>query len=140
MGFKTQDSSDEAMAEINVTPLVDVMLVLLIIFMVTVPVMKQAVGLDLPKANSQAPASDLPSLRLNIEADGAYALDGHPLPYDGLQRRFLQSAQANPQPQLLIQADRMARYDAVAQALAAAQRAGLKKVGFVTEKTKENRP
>ena len=137
MGFQNHDQADEAMSEINMTPLVDVMLVLLIIFMVTLPVMRQAVQVELPRANSQPLPVKTPVLRLEVSAQGGYHLEGVPVPQGELARRLAEVAAREPQPRLLIEGDRMARYEGVAQALSAAQRAGLKQVGFVTEKSKE---
>ncbi|MEY2622136.1 MAG: hypothetical protein RIT26_1956 [Pseudomonadota bacterium] len=137
MGFQTHEQADEAMSEINMTPLVDVMLVLLIIFMVTLPVMRQVVQVELPRANAQPLPVKTPLVRLEVTAQGGYHLDGAPLPPGDLARRLAEVAAREPQPRLLIEGDRMARYEGVAQALSAAQRVGLKQVGFVTEKSKE---
>ena len=132
-----KENDEEAMSEINVTPLVDVMLVLLIIFMITVPVMKQAVQVQLPQASSQ-PLDPKPlAVRLTIDAQGHYVLDQARVSLEDLRQRLAQLAAREPQPALHIWADRQARYDAVAQGLSAAQRAGLQKVGFVTEQPKE---
>ena len=140
MAFKAADQQDEAMSEINMTPLVDVMLVLLIIFMVTVPVMRQAVHVELPRTQGQ-PADLKPvSVRLSIMADGVYDLDGTRLSGTDLSARLTSLAARDPQPQLMIEGDRQARYEWVARALSLAQGAGLKKVGFVTEKSKETAP
>jgi biopolymer transport protein ExbD len=138
MAFGPTENDEEVMSEINVTPLVDVMLVLLIIFMITVPVMKQAVQIQLPQAASQ-PLDPKPQiLRLMVDAQGQYFLDNTRLSLDELRQRLGPLAAREPQPALHIWADRQARYDAVAQGLAAAQRAGLQKVGFVTEPPKES--
>ncbi len=137
MAFRSTEHDDEVMSEINVTPLVDVMLVLLIIFMITVPVMKQAVQVQLPQAASQPLDPKPQAVRLTIDAQGRYALDQARLGLDDLRLQLSQLAAREPQPALHIWADRQARYDAVAQGLAAAQRAGLQKVGFVTDPTKE---
>lgn len=136
MAFQRHDEADEAMSEINVTPLVDVMLVLLIIFMITVPIMKQAVQVELPRASSQ-PLDPKPlALRLVIDAQGQYRLDQVPLSIDDLASRLTQRIASDPQLALHIWADRQVSYDAVAQALSAAQRAGVQKIGFVTDLAK----
>ncbi len=137
MAFQTQDQSEELMSEINMTPLVDVMLVLLIIFMVTVPLMRQSVLVELPRANSQAIDPKPLTLRLSVSAQGGYDLDGLRLSASELEAQLVRIAARDPQTRLLIEGDRMARYESVAQALAAAHRSGLKQVGFVTEKIKE---
>jgi biopolymer transport protein ExbD len=133
MAFRPYDD-DEVMSEINVTPLVDVMLVLLIIFMITVPVMKQAVQIQLPQAASQPLDPKPQAVRLMVDAQGHYFLDNARVSADELRLRLSQMAARDPQPALHI----WARYDAVAQGLSAAQRAGLQKVGFVTDQPKES--
>ncbi len=136
MGFESHEEADEVMSEINVTPLVDVMLVLLIIFMITMPVMKQAVQLQLPQAASQ-PLDPKPVVfRLLVDAQGRYVLDQSPLSLTDLRDKLAQLAARDPQAALHIWADRQAQYDAVAQAMSAAQMAGVQKIGFVTDKPK----
>lgn len=120
------------MSEINMTPLVDVMLVLLIIFMVTMPVLTQAVKVDLPQADSQPVDLEPARVEVGVQADGSYLWDGAPLDFSALEARLSAAAAQQPQPELHISADRAVVYDKVAQLLAAAQRAGLAKVGFVT--------
>jgi len=133
MAFGTQDEMDDVMNEINMTPLVDVMLVLLIIFMITVPVMKHAVNVDLPKASSAPQDAKPASIRLSVDAQGQYFWNEQPLAEADMPARLKAEAARDPQPELHIRGDKEARYDRVAQALAAAQRAGLHKIGFVTE-------
>jgi biopolymer transport protein ExbD len=138
MGFQTQEQAEEVMSEINMTPLVDVMLVLLIIFMVTMPVMRQAVQVELPRANSQPLQSTSKAVRLSVLAEGGYDLDGKRLAGAELAAHLTQVLARDPHSQLLIEGDRMARYDLVAQALSTAHRVGFRQVGFVTEQTREN--
>ncbi|MDH5709036.1 MAG: biopolymer transporter ExbD [Hylemonella sp.] len=136
MSFGIQDRSDdgdEVMNEINMTPLVDVMLVLLIIFIITVPVMKHALNVQLPQASSQPEQLRPDSLRLSVDAAGDYFLDGRPLAEPELARQLQAQAARKPQPVLHIHGDKGVRYERVAQALAAAQQAGLRQIGFVTE-------
>ena len=133
MAFGTQDDTDEVMNEINMTPLVDVMLVLLIIFMVTIPVMQHAVKVDLPRASNVAPVTPAEVLRLAVDAQGRYFLNEAPLEDARLAERLQAAAGREPQPELHIQGDRNVRYERVAQAMAAAQRAGLRKIAFVTD-------
>ena len=136
MAFGTQDETDEVMNEINMTPLVDVMLVLLIVFMITVPVMKDAVNVQLPRATSTPVQAQPDAIRLSVDAQGRYFWNDQPLADDQLEARLAAAAAAQPQPELHLRGDREARYEKVAQALAAAQRAGLHKIGFVTEPAK----
>ncbi len=133
MAFGTQDDTDDVMNEINMTPLVDVMLVLLIIFIITIPVMKHSVNIDLPRASSEVQQIKPETVRLSIDAQGRYFLDEAPVADDELRPRLLIAAAQNPQPNLHIRGDKAVRYERVAQAMAAAQQAGLRKIGFVTE-------
>ena len=133
MAFGTQDDTDEVMNEINMTPLVDVMLVLLIIFIITVPVMKHAVSVDLPSAVNQPERIKPETLRLSVAADGSYFLNGDPVNDSELERRLQAEGAKDPQPDLHNTGDQAVRYERVAQAMPAAQRAGVRKIGFVTE-------
>jgi biopolymer transport protein ExbD len=121
------------MSEINMVPFIDVMLVLLIIFIITVPVMKHAVNVQLPRAANEKEVMKPQTLRLTVQADGSYWLDEQKLADDQLGARLQAAAARQPQPDLHIRGDRDVRYERVAQAMAAAQQAGLSKIGFVTE-------
>ena len=125
--------SNEVMSEINMTPLVDVMLVLLIIFIITVPVMKHTVNIDLPRATNQAQNSKPETIHLSVDAAGAYYWNASPLTEADLVLQLQAAAGKQPQPELHIRGDKAVRYERVALAMAAAQRAGLRKIGFVTE-------
>ena len=133
MAFGTQDDADEVMNEINMTPLVDVMLVLLIIFIITVPVMKHAVNVDLPRAVNQPEVIKPETVRLSVAADGGYFWNGEPIDDSTLEGRLQAEGAKDPQPDLHINGDKAVRYERVAQAMAAAQRAGVRKIGFITE-------
>ena len=133
MAFGTQDSDDEVMNEINMTPLVDVMLVLLIIFMVTIPVMQHSVNVELPRASNTAPVTRAEVLRLTVDAQGRYTLGEAALDDAALAERLKAAAAVDPQPELHIRGDRNVRYERVAQAMAAAQQSGLRKIAFITE-------
>ena len=133
MAFGTQDETDEVMNEINMTPLVDVMLVLLIIFIITVPVMKHAVNVELPRASS-APSDPKPqTVRLSVDAAGAYYWNDVRVDDAQLPGLLQVAARTQPPAQLQIRADKAVRYERVAQALAAAQQAGIRTIGFITE-------
>lgn len=136
MAFGTQDSADEVMNEINMTPLVDVMLVLLIIFIITVPVMKHAVPVDLPRAANQEEIVKPETIRLSVTADGVYHWNETTLSDEELEPLLRAEAIKEPQPDLHIRGDKDVRYERVAQAMAAAQRAGVRKIGFVTDPAK----
>ena len=133
MAFGTQDDTDEVMSKINMTPLVDVMLVLLIIFIITVPVMKHAVNIDLPRANNQAENARPETIRVSVDASGAYFWNESAITDDRLVAQLTSSAARQPQPELHIRGDRQVRYERVAQVMAAAQRSGIRKIGFITE-------
>ncbi|MDF1483850.1 biopolymer transporter ExbD [Ramlibacter sp. H39-3-26] len=137
MAFGTQEDSDEVMNEINMTPLVDVMLVLLIIFIITVPVMKHAVNVDLPRATNKPEDVKPETVRLSVAADGTYYWNETRIDSDAQLETLLRAEAAkNPQPDLHIRGDKEVRYERVAQAMSAAQMAGLRKIGFVTDPQK----
>jgi biopolymer transport protein ExbD len=133
MAFGTQDETDDVMNEINMTPLVDVMLVLLIIFIITVPVMKHAVNIDLPRASSSPQDAKPQTVRLSVDAQGAYYWNETRIDDKDLPTMLKAEAAKEPQPELHIRGDKAVRYERVAQAMSAAQQAGLRKIGFVTE-------
>ena len=133
MAFGTQDDTDEVMNEINMTPLVDVMLVLLIIFIITVPVMKHSVNVDLPQATSAPQDTKPDTIRLSVDEKGDYFWNEQQVSEEELLPRLQAEARREPQPELHLRGDKDARYERVAQALAAAQRSGLRKIGFITE-------
>jgi biopolymer transport protein ExbD len=133
MAFGTQDETDEVMNEINMTPLVDVMLVLLIIFIITVPVMKHSVNIDLPRATNQPQDAKPETIRLSVDADGSYYWNEAKVDDATMARQLKEAAGLTPQPELHIRGDKAVRYERVAQAMAAAQQAGLRKIGFITE-------
>src|SRR5574337_525060 len=133
MAFGTQDDADEGMNEINMTPLVDVMLVLLIIFIITVPVMKHAVPVDLPRASNEREVVKPETIRLSVTADGKYHWNESSISDAELEPRLQAEARKDPQPDLHIRGDKDVRYERVAQAMSAAQRAGVRKIGFVTD-------
>ena len=136
MAFGTQDEADDVMNEINMTPLVDVMLVLLIIFIITVPVMKHAVNIDLPRETTQREETKPETISLSVDADGSYYWNQEKIDDATLESR-LAAAGAEPQPpELHIRADKDVRYERVAGAMAAATRAGVHKIGFINDPTK----
>ena len=133
MAFGAQDDSDEVMNEINMTPLVDVMLVLLIIFIITIPVMKHSVNVDLPRASNQPENIKPETVNLSIDAQGQYHWNAQPITDEALLEQLQAEGAKDPQPDLHIRGDKNVRYERVAQAMAAAQRAGIRKIGFVTD-------
>lgn len=134
MAFHVQARSgrNQPQAEINMIPLIDVMLVLLIIFMVTAPLLTHGVKVDLPKASSQAADTPPKTIQASIRADGSLFWDKQPLAWDGLAERLAAEATADPQPELHIRADSAVPYGRVAELMSAASKAGLTKIGFIT--------
>jgi len=135
MAIGTQEDSDAMLGEINMIPFIDVMLVLLIIFIITVPVIKHAVNIDLPRASNEKVQDKPENIRLAIDADGAYFWNEQRVSDADLDNRLRAAAGQTPQPELHIRGDKAVRYERVALAMAAAQRAGVRKIGFITEPT-----
>ncbi len=136
MSFGAADKDDEVMSEINVTPLVDVMLVLLIIFIITIPVINHAVKLDLPRAASQPNDAKPPHIDVSIDSSGTVSWNGATVDEQALQSNIAAAATQAPQPELHLRADRKTPYENVAQLMAAAQSGGINKIGFITEPAK----
>jgi biopolymer transport protein ExbD len=127
-------SIDESlMGEINMTPLVDVMLVLLIVFMVTVPALMHSVPLELPKANSKPANIQSTPITVSVDQNSQVFWNQSPVSAEQLEVRMQQMAQAAEQPLLQIQADRRTPYEVVMRILAASHRAGLTKIGFLSD-------
>jgi biopolymer transport protein ExbD len=133
MAIGTQDDSDQMLSEINMIPFIDVMLVLLIIFIITVPVIKHSVNIDLPRASNQKALDKPDNVRLSVDADGVYFWNEARVEDADFQQRLNTVAAQDPQPELHIRGDKAVRYERVALAMAAAQRAGVRKIGFITE-------
>lgn len=126
-----EGSSGQPMAEINTTPLVDVMLVLLVIFIITAPLFQQAVPIDLPQVSATKLEDKPEVIQLAVDAEGSVFWNGEALQRDALEPRL--AAASARQPELHLRADRAVRYERVADVMAAAQRAGVVKIAFVTE-------
>jgi len=135
MAIGTQADNDEVMSEINMIPFIDVMLVLLIIFIITVPVIKHAVNIELPQASMEKVLDKPENIRLSVDADGVYFWNDQRVDDADFANRLTAAATQEPQPELHIRGDKAVRYERVAQAMAAAQRSGVRKIGFITEPT-----
>lgn len=140
MAFGSMNSGeDRPMSDINVTPLVDVMLVLLIVFMITMPVLTHSIPLELPTASDQADKQvqqPKDPLRLNIDADGSYYVGGDSatkVDIEEVESRLKDAKAQNENVIVAIAADKTVEYDYVNKALEAARQAGISKIGFVTE-------
>ena len=127
------DEDDGLMNEINMTPLVDVMLVLLIVFMVTIPAIRHAVKIDLPHASSQKEDTKPAQVNVSVQADGTVLWDEQKVDDAALREKIATAAKMTPQPELHLNADRKVPYEAVAEVMSAAQAGGLTKMGFVTQ-------
>lgn len=126
-------SHSAPMSEINTTPLVDVMLVLLVIFIITAPLLTHAVKIDLPQASSQ-PLPEKPEvISVSIDASGKMYWNDVPMVQGELKFKLQQIANQKPQPELNIRADKETRYQILAEVMADAQNAGITKLGFVSE-------
>ena len=138
MAFGSFDrkSGSQPMAEINMVPLIDVALVLLVIFIVTAPLMTHAVKLDLPKATSNADIQKPEKVEFAIDASGGLFWNGERLSREEAQARFSEAGQKRPQPEVYLRADQNVPYRYVAEMLADASKAGLSKVAFVSEPTR----
>ncbi|MDR1424160.1 MAG: biopolymer transporter ExbD [Azoarcus sp.] len=132
MAFHPQNSQRSVMAEINMIPFIDVMLVLLIIFIIAAPLLTHAVKVDLPRADS-VPASMKPdTIQLGIKADGVLLWNGEAITETEMAARMRTAAALTPPPELHIQADAATPYEALARVMASASRLGLEKIGFVS--------
>jgi biopolymer transport protein ExbD len=135
MGMSIQGGEDESMmAEINTTPLVDVMLVLLIIFLITIPVITKTVSLELPKAANIPTDTKPENVTIAIDANGKTYWNQLFMPTNPLLlERLKQVAVKVPQPEVHVRADKEVRYEFVGRVVVLCQRAGIQKVGFITE-------
>ncbi|MGF6969135.1 biopolymer transport protein ExbD [Paraburkholderia sp. WC7.3g] len=121
------------MAEINMTPLIDVMLVLLVIFIITAPLFSHAIRLDLPKV-AAAPSRQTPqTISLSIDGAGRLYWNGKPITLAQMRAQFAEAGKQADQPDIQLRAERSTRYEVIAQVMGAAQQAGLERIGFVTD-------
>ena len=132
MAFST-DSDGGPMASINVTPLVDVMLVLLIIFMITAPLMSHKVKVELPRAdlNVIEEAPEIPPITVTVTQDGNLFWNDQPVTPELLESRLSVEAQKTPQPSLQVRGDQTTKYRVVSEVVKIAQSQGMRKVGFI---------
>ena len=134
MAMSVGSASGAPMCDINTTPLIDVMLVLLVTLIVTLPIMTHAVKLDMPNMNNPPPPPPVQPevIELEIDFDGTVVWNGTPVTgMDQLESFFHASTSKDPQPEIHLRPDRRAKYEIVAKVLAAAQRNHMKKMGFV---------
>jgi biopolymer transport protein ExbD len=131
-GF-SKASSSAPMAEINMVPLIDVMLVLLVIFIITAPLLTHAVKVELPRASSTPNITQPENVQLAVKANGEIYWNGQPIAAADLPERMLAAARLDPQPEVHLRADRTTEYEKVARVMSMAAKAGLTRIGFVTE-------
>ena len=134
MNIATDGDEDEVMSAINTTPLVDVMLVLLIIFLLTIPVAIQTVPVELPKASSELNQTQPENITLAVDKDGKYYWNATRVESrEEMLERLIEIAKAEPQPEIQVRGDLSVRFEAVGRLILDIQRAGVQKVGFITE-------
>ena len=132
LGRFDTSSRDKPMSEINMTPLVDVMLVLVAILIITAPLLASRIALDLPKAEGATQAQpQVEALRIALQADGALYLDDQPVTREALAQRLQQTAQVRPETEVQLRADASVPYGQVVQEMGLAKQAGLGRIGFV---------
>ena len=134
MSFLPAQDDDEVMTEINMTPLIDVMLVLLVVFILAVPAIHSAIPLVLPRASSAAPQQPAEPVRLDIDAQGRTYWNGTAVEEDALKAQAQQAAMLDPQPVVRLSGDRAVAYERVLQTLSTLQGSGLTKVNFIAQK------
>lgn len=127
------DTDDDFNPEINTTPLVDVMLVLLIIFIITIPVMNHSVKIDLPRATNQRDEIKPENINLSIDAQGLMYWNTEIIDAAQMNARIAEASKKLPQPELHIRAERTTQYEKIVEIMAAAQSGGLSKIGFITD-------
>ncbi|PUE15720.1 MULTISPECIES: biopolymer transporter ExbD [unclassified Limnohabitans] len=132
-GRLSAHKADQPMSEINVTPLVDVMLVLLVIFIVTAPLMSSAIRLDLPSSEAGEPGAAPQSMALVVNAQGVMFMNDQVITADALRLKLRAAAQRNPLTELELRADASVPYGRVVEAMGLAQKAGLSRIGFVAQ-------
>ena len=133
-----QQGSHAPMSEINTTPLVDVMLVLLIIFIITAPLLTHTIRVDLPTAGSTVSSEKPDIITLSLNNEGRLFWNDAPVDEDSLSQRLTEAGGRKPQPELHLRADRDTRYQKIAEIMVTAQKAGIQKLGFVSQP--ENSP
>ncbi len=136
-GSMNHNGRQAPMNEINVVPLVDVMLVLLIIFIITAPLLTHSVKIDLPKASSEPNITQTERVELAIREDGSLFWNGNPVVFEQLAQRFAATVATAPESELHIKADKLAHYEQVARVMSTAAKAGLTRIGFITDPSEQ---
>ena len=132
MAFSTQSDSAAVLSEINITPLVDVMLVLMVVFLLTAPLMTNAVKINLPKTATTAPSDAPKAVTVSVDDKGEVFIDKRAVGIDALEPELKRLVTANPDVALSLQADETVPYKAVAKAMAVISRSGVSKLSVLT--------
>ena len=133
MAFQLGDDDSQSMNEMNLIPLIDIMLVLMIIFLLTATVLNPTVPLDLPKTSAELNQAPPEAIQISIDKDAGLFWDDEPLSMEELAARLQAQSASGKDPSIQLRADKEGKYDTVAQVLAAASQAGLSKIAFVNE-------
>lgn len=133
MAFQLGDDEVQGINEMNLIPLIDIMLVLMIIFLVTATVLNPTVPLNLPKTSAQVNEAPPEVLQISIDKDAGIFWENQPISLEELHKRFAEQASAGKNPSIQLRADKESKYDTVAQVLATASESGLTKIAFVSE-------
>lgn len=134
MAFGSFDNkaTSHTVSEINMVPLIDVMLVLLVIFIITAPLLSHSIKINVPQASAQPVEQEATTIDLAVDAHGDMYWNEEPIAADQLLQRFASEAALDPQPELRIRADVDTRYEVLARVMSEAKTAGLKRLGFIT--------
>jgi biopolymer transport protein ExbD len=132
MAFNTKDDGDDIMGEINVTPLVDVMLVLLVVFIVTAPLLTNAVHVNLPKTEETAPPEEKEAVYLSVDAQGKIFIDKKEISIDSIESELKTRKEVDPELALNLNADDGVQYGTVAKVMSSIERAGVTKLSVLT--------
>lgn len=130
--FDNGNGASHTVSEINMVPLIDVMLVLLVIFIITAPLLSHSIKIDVPQASARPVEQEPKVIDLAVDAGGQFFWNEAPVGADELAARFAAEAALDPQPELRIRADLNTRYEVLAQIMSGAKAAGLKRLGFIT--------
>jgi len=130
--FDNKGAGSHTVSEINMVPLIDVMLVLLVIFIITAPLLAHSIRINMPQVSAEQIQEDPKTIDLAINADGQLFWNEKPVAFDDLPNHFLTVAQDKPQPEIRIRADQNTRYETLAKVMASARRAGMSRIGFIT--------
>lgn len=138
MSMQTYTRDDDMMCEINMTPFVDVMLVLLVIFLVTLPFVHQTINIDLPKVTNQRLENPPTPINISVNQEGQYLVNKVFTHLDQLKELLKKESLKNPKPVVLLYADINTRYEHIARVLGSIHQSGLERIGFVTQEESKN--